>query len=494
MLLSNTEIDQKLNSILTDLGREKYLVNPYFRISKATPEQMYRYRDLNYRFQRIRIVLYLLASIPINIGKIFLFIFFSFIFMNQNRILSKFIDKAEYIFLSHGIGENISQRGTDQFFGVMPAYLSGKKRSVTMIYTNHYRISYKKYAKLTLLNNDGITRNLMPKFLKPTENLSYLKNIVPTSFACLIKGLKIFGTDPVSAYLLIKGSVLFYGRATYSNYLLMKRVQLRIDRSKPKYIVLTFEGHSYEQYLIENISINYPEINLVLYQHSPIVPDHYGVKSFLRSYKNKIVIMTTGNKYIDVFSEISSIPVYKLVGSSKALASASAASRNPGNIALFAPEGTISATSEYLKLIRYLCDRMPTFNFRLRLHPNLKRGVLINIQIRLLNFKHNFSLSSNNLYSDLEECKYVFYRSSAVGVESLPFNATPIFYGNSGESGLNVLSYSLVDQSLLDTPDKILVFLDLNTVSVSKNAKMKIYTELFELVKFSELNEIFNVS
>ena len=40
---------------------------------KATPEQMYRYRDLNYRFQRIRIVLYLLASIPINIGKIFLF-------------------------------------------------------------------------------------------------------------------------------------------------------------------------------------------------------------------------------------------------------------------------------------------------------------------------------------------------------------------------------------------------------------------------------------
>jgi hypothetical protein len=94
----------------------------------------------------------------------------------------------------------------------------------------------------------------------------------------------------------------------------------------------------------------------------------------------------------------------------------------------------------------------------------------------------------------LGECKYVFYRSSAVGVESLPFNATPIFYGNLGESDLNVLSYSLVDQPVLDTPNKILVFLDRNTLSVSKNVKMKIYTELFEQVKYSELNEIFNLS
>ena len=86
MLLSNTEINQKLNSILTELGHEKYLVNPYFRISKATPEQMYRYRDLNYRFQRIRILFYLLLSIPINIGKFFLFTIFSFIFMNLSLI------------------------------------------------------------------------------------------------------------------------------------------------------------------------------------------------------------------------------------------------------------------------------------------------------------------------------------------------------------------------------------------------------------------------
>lgn len=494
MKLSNLEINQKLNFILSELGHEKYLVNPYFRISKATPEQMYKYRDLKYSFQRSRILFYLLLSIPVNIGRVLLFIFLSFIFINQNRIFSKHIDRAEYIFLSHGIGQNIHQIETDQFFGVIPTYLSEKKRNVATIYTNHHRLNFKNYSKLNLLNKEGIKRNLLPKFLKPTENLSYLKTIVVPSFDCLIKGFKKFRSDPVSAYLLIKSGILFYGRATYSNYLLLKRIEDAITKSNPNFLILTFEGHSYEQYILENVFSNHPEINLVLYQHSPIVPDHYGVESFLRSYKNKIVIMTTGNKYIDIFSKISPIPVYKLVGSSKALKSVSEVSRNPDNIALFAPEGTTSATSKYLKLIRYLCDQMPTFNFRLRLHPNLKRGVLINIQIRLLNFKHNFSLSSSDLYSDLEECKYVFYRSSAVGVESLPFNSTPIFYGNLGESGLNVLSYSLVNQPLLDTPNKILVFLDLNTLPISKNVKMKIYTELFEQVKYSELNEIFNLS
>jgi hypothetical protein len=245
---------------------------------------------------------------------------------------------------------------------------------------------------------------------------------------------------------------------------------------------------------MENISRNYPEINLVLYQHSPIVPDHYGVKSFLLSYKNKIVIMTTGNKYIGIFSEISPIPVYKLVGSSKALKSASEISENIGHIVLLAPEGTKSATSDYLRLIRYLCDRKLNFNFRLRLHPNLKQSMFIKISIRWLNTKRNFSLSSNNLYTDLEECMYVVYRSSAVGIESLMFNATPIFYGNSSESGLNVLSYSSVVQPVLDTPNKILNFFDSNFETLSKNVKIKTYSDLLDQIKYSELNEIFNIS
>ena len=51
---------------------------------------MYRYRDLKYRFQRLRILFYLLVSIPINTGKIFMFTIFSFIFRRNIKKKSKY--------------------------------------------------------------------------------------------------------------------------------------------------------------------------------------------------------------------------------------------------------------------------------------------------------------------------------------------------------------------------------------------------------------------
>jgi hypothetical protein len=494
MRLSNASIDQKLNNLLEDLGYEKYLVNPYFRISKSTPEQMKKYTDLNYGFKRLRIVCYLLVSLPISISKFAVFVILSFIFMHQARTFQDRNAKTDYLFLSHGIGQNVVQREIDQFFGSIPAYLSKKNKDVSIIYTNHYLKSYIFNLNLTLLKNDGIFRNLLPKFLKPSENLSYLKTILNPSFICLIKGIKKLGSDPISAYLLIKGSISFYGRETYNNFLLMKRINLLVDENLPKFLVLTFEGHSYEQYLIENMSRNYPKINLVLYQHSPIVPDHYGIKSFLRSNKIEIVIMTTGKKYVEVFSEISTIPLYKLVGSSKVVKSEFKDNNNLSNVVLFAPEGTKRATIDYIKLIRYLCDRQPNFNFRLRLHPHLRPGIVIKAQIKMLNLKRNFALSFNSLYTDLAHCKFVFYRSSAVGIESLMFNATPIFYGKLSEYGLNALNYGLVVQPLVDSPVEALNFLDSSTLPLSKNAKRNIFSQLFVPIKDTELRKVFNIN
>jgi hypothetical protein len=81
-----------------------------------------------------------------------------------------------------------------------------------------------------------------------------------------------------------------------------------------------------------------------------------------------------------------------------------------------------------------------------------------------------------------------------VGIESLKFNVTPIFYGASSQSGLNVLSYNPVVQLDIDSPSKFLNFLDMKSEMLSKNIKNKIYSELFEPVKYSELNNLFNLS
>ena len=47
MYIKNKEIARLLEEICFELGRQDFLVNPYFRISKGEPEQIRKYKILN---------------------------------------------------------------------------------------------------------------------------------------------------------------------------------------------------------------------------------------------------------------------------------------------------------------------------------------------------------------------------------------------------------------------------------------------------------------
>ena len=83
MTNSGVEISEKLESIIHNLLGKEFLVNPFFRISKSTPEQLKPYRYINLKYSRDLLALYLFASIPIIFVKIFLQIVFSIFFSYQ---------------------------------------------------------------------------------------------------------------------------------------------------------------------------------------------------------------------------------------------------------------------------------------------------------------------------------------------------------------------------------------------------------------------------
>jgi hypothetical protein len=492
MSLSNEEIDQKLNSLLNKLGHKIYLINPFFRISKATPDQMAKYRDLKLGFRRLRILLYLLIFFPINICKIIFFFILSIIYMYQNRIFSTLIAKADYIFLSHGIGTNIIDRKADQFFGTLPKYFASKKGPVSIVYTNHFRKNFRKHYNELFFNRDAVHRNLLPKFLKPRENLGYIKVIVKLSLTCLIKGFKDLKSDPISAYIYIKGSVLFYGRATYNNYLLSRKIQLMINHYSPKLIMLTFEGHSYEQYLFEKISNLNPKIICALYQHSPIVSNQFGVNRFLESNKNKVKVLTTGKFYANSFRKISSLPDYKVIGTSKSRISSLKVMKDRRNLALFVPEGTHTATIIFLKLIRKISDGT-SYLLSIRLHPHLRKNFIIRILIKIMVRNFNLHVSSNTLHEDLTNAKFVFYRSSAVGIETLKYEAIPVFYGTDDEKGLNVLEeYSFLFPSARNKFQILNCILSKNNL-ISRKKKKEILNYYFTKLDFKNIDKFLGI-
>ena len=85
----------------------KHLINPYFRISKGTPEQTKKYSLLNSGIPRPVVLVWNLLSIPVNIFKLSLTLMLSLVLFRQNSIFKQKIENTEVLFLSHGTKGNL---------------------------------------------------------------------------------------------------------------------------------------------------------------------------------------------------------------------------------------------------------------------------------------------------------------------------------------------------------------------------------------------------
>ena len=493
MSISSKETADHLAEILKEVDSFDYLVNPFLRISKATPEQMKKYKIISAKFPRTLTLIHLLIGIPTSIVKIIGYVVASFFFRYQYRIYDSKPQKAEILFLSHAIGENISKKDSDQFFARMPDYFDEKNRKISIVYTNHNIFGYRNNNKLLSLKNQGRDIHLIPKFLKPLEHLKYLTTVGSLSFQCLKYGLKKSFQNPSKSILFIRSAIFFYNRSTYSNYLVAQRLKEYCRTLTVNSLIMTFEGHSYEQFVIHEIKKENPNIDIVLYQHSPIVSDHFGVEQFLRTNQEHIYVLTTGTLYESNFQAISSIPKYLVIGSDKAYSNPMVGKKDLKSQVLFAPEGTILATLTFLKLINYLSSNCDNFKYVLRLHPNLKKNILLTIWIKKLNVKSNFFLSTGLLYEDLTNSNFVFYRSSAVGIEALNSLAIPIFYGNPEQQGLNVLEKLSLEFPLASSPAQALSILNTNSYDLTIGDRTKNFTQIYSKIDYEKLDSLLTI-
>ena len=438
MKYSKDEILYKLEEIFHDIGNNKYLVNSYFRVSKAVPEQMRTYRITDFKLLRFMGILLSVSTILTSVTFLIYSFFLSIIFRYQYRYLNQNKSRNSVVFFSHGTFGNINGKKVDQFFAGMPDYLNKNNFKSSLIYTNHEVLNYKKSIQLLRKKKSKIDQNLMPKFLKPLETFEFAKYIFTLSKDCYILGLKNIIRDPLKFILLIDSSRKFYSRSTYVNFLIFKRLSDYVLNNEIEYVFLTLEGHSYEHYLVSQLTLMKPDLKFILYQHSPIVPDQTGLNNFLRNLEIEVIILTTSKRYKEYLTRISNLPKYFVIGSAKYV---SECKPSPGlkNRVLFAPEGTYESTKEFLDLIKFLCKKEFRRKLVLRLHPNLKKSIRIKYLIRKLSKYDNFKLSSSSLEKDLSTSDLVFYRSSAVGIQGLQFGVKPVLFANPALIGVNAL-------------------------------------------------------
>lgn len=462
----------------------KHLVNPYFRISKGTPEQTKKYFLLSSKIPRLAILAWNLFITPIFILKFIAILFLSLILYKQNSIFEQKKENTQVLFLSHGTKGNLLKTNEDAFFGLLPNYLSDQKNLRCMVlYTNQDIFKYKKNSKLLNHKNLDFDHVLLPKILPFKENFKYFSSTSRLALRALIFGLKSYSNNPKASRISIVSISSYFSRSTYSNYLLLNRVkQIKNDRNFSS-LFLTFEGHSFEQVIVEEMVRIPSKTDIFLYQHSPIVPFHYGVKSFLKNCNSTVTILTTGPFYKEYFKAISRIPTYVTLGTNKGSTLGINLEVPKEKKIVYAPEGTHLATSEFINLIWDIAHKSIEFTHVLRLHPDIKLNNYSRLKLFRLRKLNNFVISNSNLDSDLVNAEYLVFRSSAVGIESLKYRSTPIFYADKRLNGLNVLYASDKICMSAENPNELVTILKLGhkrTPERSTNILVKNY--------FSEVN------
>ncbi len=430
----------KLEAVLqTSLGT-KHLINPYFRISKGTPEQTKKYFLLSSKIPRLAILAWNLFLIPIFILKFGAILFLSLILYKQNSIFEQKNKNTQVLFLSHGTKGNLLKPNEDAFFGLLPNYLADQKNlRCTVLYTNQDKFKYKKNSKLLNHKNLDFYHILLPKILPFKENFKYFLSTSYLALKALILGLKSYSNDPEASRISISSISSYFCRSTYSNYLLLNRVKQIKNNKNFSSLFLTFEGHSFEQVIVEELVSIPPKTDIFLYQHSPIVPFHFGVKSYLKNCNSTVTILTTGPFYTEYFKAISQTPTYVTLGTNKSSTLGINLRVLKEKKIVYAPEGTNLATNEFIKLIAEIVHKSIEFKHVLRLHPDLKLDNYLRLKLFRLRKLDNFVISKSNLNLDLVNAEYLVFRSSAVGIESLKYRSTPIFYADNRLNGLNVL-------------------------------------------------------
>jgi len=343
-------------------------------------------------------------------------------------MLSKRDDFAtDVIIFSHVNNiENLSS-DSDFYFGDVRRHLANNDIKVRYVYLNKTRATkaslsseFKRRAPedILLLNRFGIRvlYRAIRSLLKERQQVVCEYNLAQTP-----DRRKFFGK--------LAGRVLdLQSIRNYAVYLEFVRI---VQRYKPKTVICTYEGNSFERLIFQAARSVEQSTRCIAYQHTLVYEFQHALSRMIGSNYDPDVILTSG--------ELSRMAIQKALASNSSVDVKTAGTIRAvvGNkkfcfsenrsACLVSPDGTIDECKLLFGYAITTALLLRNTEFVFRLHPIVsfeqlkKRGVLPE------NLPANITLSTATLEFDLSRCSWLIYRSSSVAVAGLYSGLRPLY-------------------------------------------------------------------
>lgn len=409
------------------------LANPYFRLTKPTPENLEKYKNYNLGHVKLRTFLNFLGLIP-----------FAFIQGVWNVLLSlltpwewfpwqKF-SESNYHFLGISqVTRSNQEFENDPSLGEIPQ-LIGSDKSLCMLYLNGTRL-FRRNVKASLINRKHREVVVNSKTLSPVATINLVLLNIYTTTTFILRVIRENLSSERDLYLISEGTLFQFRRATFANLILLRRLSDILKNVSLRTVFFTLEGHAHEAMIMGLIKTRFPHLQIIVIQHAPIVPSQFGYFDnllLLRSLDSVLCTGTITQEITRIFLQDSggACSDVGIVGSLKGKLPVKdySDSLNVKNKSiLLLPEGTKSSAIEFLRLLHYMASRHPNWDFVYRLHPATRKNAKL-MSLIAQELPRNAIVSSQSLTQDLEISTYSIYRSSAAAIEALAFGVIPIHF------------------------------------------------------------------
>jgi hypothetical protein len=455
--LEPRELDKFLVEIRKSSPFDDINASPFFHLVKPTEENLRKYKLLRPK-SKILLTLEYVALFPLillhSLASVALSFYLLLEFKSEKELPS---GESEFLFLSHFTYAQDPKK-EDIFFGKnldfnqsYAFFLNHTRLLAPQIKNKFYRVDKRKVAVNT-------------KTLSLFSMIKLHANQLQISWWLFTKSLRAGSLDVTKRRLLIKAALSQHRRSTIANLVLRSRLSETMILVKPRFLVLTIEGHAHERIILEMTKDLFNDTKVIGYQHAPIVPGQLNLFRTISNFNADDYFFTSG----DVWKELALGHGLRCkvgtLGSPKARLF-EYQEKSPSMIqVLVAPEGTRESLSQFIRLINELAPSLPNISFVLRSHPALGNLAYKVTKEELLP-RNGVSLSTASLSQDLRRSHLILFRSSAIGIEGLSFGALPIHVNLEGNDSLNPLIGSDIETVGLRSVSEIIGFIkafDLN--------------------------------
>ena len=193
-----------------------------------------------------------------------------------------------------------------------------------------------------------------------------------------------------------------------SNIRLAFQFEKLIKKFKPKIVIITFENHAWERFLIHKIKQIDKKIIIAGYQFTTFTKNQFSEKIILKKNFNPDYIFASGSSSFNCFKKTIGNKI-KLINFGSPRDSTVVLHKNKKitNNFLLVPESPISEVNDFFLKSLELASHNLDCKFTLRLHPMSKSIELTNyIQKKIKNIE-NIELSNQNLKDDFKNNSYL---------------------------------------------------------------------------------------